>query len=204
MLGGCKVSLRFNTYEEFWSYCFGLCRDFETNRAVVYTYPSPTCFGRRMILPKMNMRELNQKLSIISRVVDPKYRTIGLGHKLIRETLEQAGTPYVEAVAVMAQDNAFFEYGELRKIAESPPVKSAFNIAEVLSKSGFNITVLRSPKYVLKKLPSLSPEELSIFKEAFAENKHPRFMKEFNFRAPCGRTKFFEALETAGLKNSRS
>ncbi len=39
-------------------------------------------------MPKMGMKELNQKLSNISRVVvHPKYRTIGLGSKLIRDTL---------------------------------------------------------------------------------------------------------------------
>ncbi|MDI6904772.1 MAG: ATP-binding cassette domain-containing protein [Candidatus Bathyarchaeia archaeon] len=49
---------------------------------IVYCYPPPTCFGRRLILPKMSMKELNEKLSIISRVVvHPKYRTIGLGVK---------------------------------------------------------------------------------------------------------------------------
>jgi len=78
-----------------------------------------------MVLPKMSMTELNQKLSIISRVVvHPKYRTIGLGHKLVRETLEHAGTPYVETVAVMARYNPFFEHAGLRKIAESPPAKA--------------------------------------------------------------------------------
>jgi len=47
----------------------------------------------------ITMQELNQKLSIINRVViHPKYRTIGLGAKLIRETLPLAGTPYVEMV----------------------------------------------------------------------------------------------------------
>ena len=98
-----------------------------------------------MVLPKMSVQELNQKLSIISRVVvHPKYRTIGLGHKLIRETLEHAGTPYVEAVAVMARYNPFFERAGMKKTAESPPVKSAFKIAEVLKTLGFNITVLRS------------------------------------------------------------
>jgi ABC-type ATPase with predicted acetyltransferase domain len=49
------------------------------------------------MLPKMGMKELNEKLSNISRiVVHPKYRTIGLGSKLIKETLGLAGTEYVE------------------------------------------------------------------------------------------------------------
>jgi len=178
---------------------FCLKRGMELCGVVVYSYPPPACFGRRMVLPKMSMRELNQKLSIISRViVHPKYRTIGLGHTLIRETLDHAGTPDVEAVAVMARYNPFFERAGMRKIAESPPVKSAFKIAEALKTLGFNITVLRSPKYVLRKLESLSSQQLSMLKEAFAENKHPRFMKEFSFHDPYGKSKFYKkAVEIA-------
>ena len=45
------------------------------------------------MLPRMTIQEINSKLSIINRVViHPKYRTIGLGAKLIRETLPLAGT----------------------------------------------------------------------------------------------------------------
>jgi ABC-type ATPase with predicted acetyltransferase domain len=152
---------------------------------VVYCYPPAACFGRRLVLPKMSMTELNQKLSIISRVVvHPKYRTIGLGHKLVHKTLSLAGTPYVETVAVMARYNPFFEHAGLRKIAESPPVKNAFKVADILKTLGFNLTFLRSQKYVLKKLASLRDKELSMLKEVFAENKHPRFMKEFSFHDP--------------------
>jgi ABC-type ATPase with predicted acetyltransferase domain len=44
----------------------------------------------------------------ISRVViHPKYRTIGLGAKIVAETLPQAGKPYVETIAVMAKYNPF-------------------------------------------------------------------------------------------------
>jgi len=63
-----------------------------------------------MVLQKMAMRELNEKLTIINRVVvHPKYRSMGLGAKLIRDTLPLTGTPYVEMVAVMAKYNPFGE-----------------------------------------------------------------------------------------------
>lgn len=72
----------------------------------------------------MSIRELNERLSIISRVVvHPKYRTIGLGNKLVRETLAFAGTPFVEMVAVMAKYNPFAEKAGMEKIAEQPPSK---------------------------------------------------------------------------------
>lgn len=179
---------------------FCLKRDEELCGVIVYSYPPAACFGRRMVLPRMTMRELNEKLSIISRVVvHPKYRTIGLGHRLVKETLEHAGTPYVETVAVMAKYNPFFERAEMRKIAESLPVKSAINVAKVLKTLGFNATFLRSPKYVLKILDNLSSQDLSMLKDLFAKNKHPRFMKEFSFHDPYGKSRFYKAsVEAAG------
>jgi ABC-type ATPase with predicted acetyltransferase domain len=73
------------------------------------------------------MRELNEKLSIISRVVvHPKYRTIGLGLKLIKETLAKVGTPYVKMPAVMAKYNPFAEKAGMQKIAEQLPPKKEY------------------------------------------------------------------------------
>jgi GNAT superfamily N-acetyltransferase len=147
---------------------------------IVYCYPPPTCFGRRLVLPKMSMKELNEKLSIISRVVvHPKYRTIGLGVKLVRETLAKAGTPYVEMPAVMAKYNPFGEKAGMRKIVEQPPSKEALKIAEILQMLGFNIQLLGSEKYVLNKLQSLSEKELRTVREAFIKHCHARFMKYF-------------------------
>ena len=56
-------------------------------------------------------------------------------------------------------------------------------------------------KYVLKKLASLNSQDLSMLRNAFAENKHPRFMKEFSFHDPYGKSKFYkEAMENADLE----
>ena len=105
-------------------------------------------------------------------MVHPKYRTIGLGHKLIHETLEHAGTPYVETIAVMAKYNPFFERAGTQKIMEQQPPKHALAIREVLSKLGFNTTLLGSQKYVLSKLRNVSAEELTQIHRAFMQNVH--------------------------------
>ncbi len=166
---------------------FCLKRGEELCGVIVYCHPPPTCFGRRLVLPKMSMKELNEKLSTISRVVmHPKYRTIGLGVKLVRETLAKAGTPYVEMPAVMAKYNPFAEKAGMRKIAEQPPPKEATAIARVLSQLGFNIHLFESEKYVQNKLQSLSKEEIKIIKEAFAKHSHARFMKYFLYHMPFG------------------
>jgi hypothetical protein len=51
---------------------------------IVYNYPPPACYGRRLMLPRMTMQEINQQLSTINHVVvqTKKYRTIGVGNKL--------------------------------------------------------------------------------------------------------------------------
>jgi len=147
---------------------------------IVYNYPPPTCFGRRLVLPKMSMKELNEKLSIITRVVvHPKYRTIGLGSKLVKETLPLAGTEYVEMPAVMAKYNPFAEKAGMQKIAQQPPPKEALRIAETLHRLGFNTQLLGSEKYALSKLKTLNDKEIIKIREAFIRNSHARFMKYF-------------------------
>jgi len=145
----------------------------------------------------MNMKELNQKFSVIMRVVvHPKYRTIGLGQRLARETLPRAGTPFVELIAVMAKYNPFAERAAMTKIAEQPPAKKALKIEETLRKLGFNVTFLGSKGYVLNKLGSLKPENLQKVRETFKENVHPRFMKEFFYHKPYGKAKLFKEKVT--------
>ena len=104
---------------------FRLVRGEELCGVIVYSYPPPACYGRRLVLPRMTMQEINKQLSTINRIViHPKYRTIGLGAKLIRETLPLAGTPYVELIAVMAKYSPFAEKAGMQKIAEQQSVES--------------------------------------------------------------------------------
>ena len=66
---------------------FRLVRNEELCGVIVYSYPPPACYGRRLVLSRMTIQEMNKQLSIINRVViHPKYRTVGLGAKMIRET----------------------------------------------------------------------------------------------------------------------
>ncbi len=139
----------------------------------------------------MTIQELNKQLSIINRVViHPKYRTVGLGAKLIRETLPLAGTTYIEMIAVMAKYNPFAEKAGMQKIAEQQKVESVSGVSEVLLKLGFDLQLIGSERYVRGKLEDLSLEQMSKLKEAFVKNKHPRFKKEFavSRHQPFGKT----------------
>jgi GNAT superfamily N-acetyltransferase len=135
----------------------------------------------------MPMRELNKKLSSISRVVvHPKYRTIGLGSKFVKETLGLAGTEYVEMSAVMAKYNPFAEKAGMRKIVEQEPPKEALGILATLQGLGFNDQLLGSEKCVFEKLQALPDDETGKIKQVFVKYNHPRFMKAFSYHLPFG------------------
>jgi len=140
---------------------FTLKRGDELCGAIVYSYPPSVCFGRRLVLPRMSQRELNEELSVISRVVvHPKYRTVGLGVKLVRETLVGVGTPFVEAVAVMAKYNPFFEKAGMRKIMESKPNMSVLYAIDQLHELGFNPVMLGSVNQNLQKIRQVEKSEI--------------------------------------------
>ncbi|MGB2984577.1 MAG: hypothetical protein WBE26_01730 [Phycisphaerae bacterium] len=80
---------------------------------VVYSHPplelslrnqaTKGCFSR-------NPQRLNRSLRILRRlVIHPDLRGCGLGHYLVRRTLPQVGTEYVECLAAMGEFNPVFE-----------------------------------------------------------------------------------------------
>ena len=139
---------------------FTLKRDGEICGAIVYAYPSPTCFGRSRVW-KGTLRQLQREVSVISRVVlHPKYRGIGLGERLVRQTLALAGTTYVEAIAVMARINPFFERAGMRRIAESKPSLAVLEALEKLGQMGFEAALLPCTGYVEKRLSQVGCGEV--------------------------------------------
>lgn len=157
---------------------FRLTRGEELCGVIVYSYPPPTCFGRRLVLSKMTQKELNEKLSTISRVVvHPKYRSIGLGQKIVKETLPLCGTQYAEMVAVMAKYNPFAEKAGMKKVLESRPKEDLIKIIGELKAAGFNIHLLTCEKHVLNGIRNLNEESIRIIKEKFSGFFHPRFVR---------------------------
>ena len=124
---------------------FTLKRGDELCGVIVYSYPSPVAFGRSKVW-KGTFRQLQGEVSIVSRVVvHPKYRTMGLGVRLVKETLCKAGTACVEALAVMAKYNPFFEKAGMEKVAESKPnVNLLRAMGGQLEGLGFNPSMLGS------------------------------------------------------------
>ena len=157
---------------------FRLVRNDELCGVIVYTYPPPACYGRRQVLPRMTMQEINKHLSTINRIViHPKYRTIGLGAELIRKTLPMVGTAYVEMIAVMAKYSPFAEKAGMKKITQQHSIESVKEISNTLAELSFDLHLLGSERYVVEKLECLNEMQIGELKTVFIANKHPRFKK---------------------------
>jgi ABC-type lipoprotein export system ATPase subunit len=68
---------------------FRLMRKDELCGVIVYTYPPPTCYGRRLVLPKMGMHELNRELSTIAIPVKAMVIAIALVFMIASYSLSQ-------------------------------------------------------------------------------------------------------------------
>jgi len=127
--------------------------------AIVYVHPMSAAPCRERVLKIESMKELNEKVARIARVVvHPKYRTIGAGVKLVRDSLPLCGKPCVELIAVMARYNPFAEHAGMKKICESKPDKSILGAVAELEKLGFISYLLAVPEYNKRMLKGRVPQ----------------------------------------------
>ena len=176
---------------------FTLKRGSELCGVIVYNHPPMNVKGRSLVW-KGSFDRLRSELSTISRViVHPKYRSIGLGQKLVRETLPLAGTPYVETVAVMAKYNPFFEKAGMRRILVTEPDPKLKGLMKRLEKLGFNPALMPSIEYDLKKVSENRKLISTTLVEGLKKlNIHPKVL---GIRGPytLRRREAFEMLSSA-------
>jgi len=173
---------------------FSMKLDGELVGVIAYTYTTPTAAGRvKAVGYRPYLKELNKEWTLISRViVHPKYRTIGLGAKLVRDTLLLTGRRHVELIAVMAQYNPFAERAGMKKILVKEPTEKIVKTVDRLKALGFNPALLASRSYNERKLASLSSEGLAGVHEALLgvdghyyrrlARVHKPYMKKAEFR----------------------
>lgn len=118
--------------------------------AIVYSLAPRLCAARSRFLGYApSAEEVNRDFLIISRVVvHPKYRSIGLGTRLVKETLPQAGSRYVEAIAVMARFNPFFAKAGMTPVDAPSSFQSRCQaMMEALRPYGFHPSLAPSEAY---------------------------------------------------------
>jgi len=138
---------------------FVLKRENRVCGAVVYVHPMSAAPCRNRVLKIESMKDLNEKLARVARVVvHPKYRTIGAGAKLLHDSLSKCGKPYVEMIAVMARYNPFAEHAGMTRVCESKPDKSILEAVAKLEKLGFTPYLLAIPEYNKRMLKGQVPQ----------------------------------------------
>jgi len=135
----------------------------ETVGVIVYVYPSLNSAPRNHVFPqyrimgKERARRVNAEIVRIARVIlHPKYRSIGLGYRLVRETMESLPYRVVETYAVMARYNPFFEKAGMTKVEVRKTSKEVAVVAAFLEDHGFDLNYLRSTTACRKFLTKIS------------------------------------------------
>ncbi|MCW4048329.1 MAG: ABC transporter ATP-binding protein [Candidatus Bathyarchaeota archaeon] len=128
---------------------------------IVYTYSGRYAQGRKKAVGyQPTLEELNRDWTQVNRViVHPKYRGIGLGSRIIRETLPLQGRKHVELTAVMARYNPFAEKAGMRLIKKTEPNKYVLKSIEALREIGFHSSRISSKQYNLERLKVIEDVE---------------------------------------------
>lgn len=138
---------------------------------IVYTSAKPELHNRNVVFEKRyskNFELINKEISSIARIViHPKFRTLGLGHKIVRDTLPLSKAKVVEALSVMAKYNPILSKAGLSKYNdENYSVLNEFKQSiKLLEKYGFNVEMIGSIKYNKEILDKLSDEDFMHIKE---------------------------------------
>jgi len=140
---------------------------------VVYTHPYSELSARNRALPILRelrrrlgrrgfVKLIDQSFSRVARIiVHPKFRGIGLAVKLLKETMPLLETPYVEALAVMAKYNPFFEHAGMRRVEyRSRTHEEIKRLLVKLQEYGVQPNRIHSKRYLRRILSQLSKKEL--------------------------------------------
>jgi energy-coupling factor transporter ATP-binding protein EcfA2/GNAT superfamily N-acetyltransferase len=114
--------------------------------------PRNMVFGERYVYTPSDLHMahlINEEIARISRVViHPKFRGIGLGELLVKETLPKVDAKVIEVLAVMAKYNPFFEKaGMLRVDYRRDETAIDKRIRGFLEERSFDFKLARSKAY---------------------------------------------------------
>jgi len=164
---------------------------------IVYSLPSPAAELRNIATAglfegfdaKTRLALINANVRCISRVViEPRFRSLGLAVRLVRETLGEMDVPIIEAMAVMGQVNPFFARAGMIEYAAKIPAR-CIQLIEAFSMVGIEQDQLIDPQQVQKKLDKLIELEAE-----FIERQIQSFLRSYgksgDKKPGLGRTRF--------------
>jgi hypothetical protein len=158
----------------------------ETVGVIVYSMPTAGAQMRNVATGGVfagldkgtRLKLINKNIRTISRVIiEPRFRSLGLAVRLVRETMPIMNVPFVEALAVMGRANPFFEKAGLTRY-DAPISASCVRLIEAFSAVGVDEQDLIDPALVQQKLDT-------IFTAEHAENAEKKIVKN-NLRGLCG------------------
>ena len=168
--------------------CYKLLFDGELIGVIVYSRsylnlkPRNMVFGRRYVYTPGDLhraRLINEEIARISRVViHPKFRGIGLGAFLVRETMPKVDAKVIEVLAVMAKYNPFFEKaGMLRLDYKRDESSIEKRMRRLLEARNFEFDFARSKTYCRNFFAKLSREDKKTLLDYLSEFADQPFIK---------------------------
>jgi hypothetical protein len=139
-------------------------------------------FGNKYVFAPRDLHKaqlINEEIARISRVVThPKFRGIGLGAHLVRETLPKVGAKVVEVLAVMAKYNPFFEDACMLRVDYRRDETSVEGrIRKLLESRGFDFTRGKSKAYCNGFFNGLADRDRKTLIEGLSDFAHQPFVK---------------------------
>jgi hypothetical protein len=126
---------------------------------IVYTMPSAAIELRNVAMGGLldgldrqtRLAFVNRNIRCISRVIiEPRFRSLGLAVRIVKETMPLMDVPIIEALAVMGQVNPFFEKAGMTKYEGATPVRCV-RLIEALGAVGVEEDELIDPQLVQRK-----------------------------------------------------
>lgn len=120
---------------------------------------------------------INKNIRCISRVIiEPRFRSLGLASRLVRETMPLLDVPVIEAMAVMGMVNPFFEKAGMKPFT-APPTARCIRLIEALDLVGIEGRRLIDADFVHRKIGRLPKQ-----KADFIESEIKLFLQSYGKR----------------------
>jgi len=169
----------------------------KTTGVIVYTMPSPAIELRNIATDNFfagfdkstQLALINKNIRCIGRVIiEPRFRSLGLASRLVRETMPKMNVPIIEAMAVMGLVNPFFEKAGMIAYKAKMPARCV-QLLEAFSMVGIEKDILISPQKVQQKLDQLQQGEAE-FTEFQIRHFLQSYGKRRNMSPNVARTEF--------------